>query len=180
VSFPLDDVLDGFEADPASVSYADALAACRHRFGEPVLGGQGYAVFRTPWESDPRLSVLSVRGKVKPFQLAVIVRALRRDDTPSPLPPAPERSAGSEDSEWIYSHYVGWDGVNKVHISGVEEFPSLTWCGPFHGRALYGIQDLTERVVKQMQQAGEPVPPPAMEIPASRAARALRALFGRD
>ena len=78
VTSPIDDVLEGIERDPTDVTYDDALAVCRHLFGEPAISTASQAVFRTPWPRDPRLSVQNVKGRVKPHQVSVILRAARR------------------------------------------------------------------------------------------------------
>jgi len=91
---------------------------------------------------------------------------------------APRKPPDPEDCDYTYR--VEWDKANRAHIATVDEFPSLSWSGPFHNRALYGLQDVVAEVIAQMEAAGEPVPPPTLEVPGRRAAKALRALFGRD
>jgi hypothetical protein len=64
---------------PDNVSYSDMLKLCTHYFGEPRSGsGSHNAIFKMPWQGDPRINLQNKNGKVKPYQVKQAIAAIDR------------------------------------------------------------------------------------------------------
>lgn len=64
---------------PANMSYHDMLKLCIHYFGEPRSGqGSHNAIFKMPWEGDPRINLQDKHGKAKPYQVKQAIAAIDR------------------------------------------------------------------------------------------------------
>lgn len=65
-------------AGPSGVRYADLLKVCEHYFGDARQSGSSHAVFRTPWQGDPRVNIQNDHGKAKAYQVRQVLAALAR------------------------------------------------------------------------------------------------------
>lgn len=63
-------------ANPANVAYGDLCKVCEHYFGEPRRNGTSHAVFKTPWEGDPRVNIQGKKGQAKPYQVRQVIKAI--------------------------------------------------------------------------------------------------------
>lgn len=64
---------------PAGMSYSDLLKLCTHYFGQPRSGsGSHNAIFKMPWEGDPRINLQDKRGNAKPYQVKQALAAIDR------------------------------------------------------------------------------------------------------
>lgn len=61
-----------------NVAYADLLKVCEHHFGAPRQQGTSHAVFKTPWQGDPRVNLQNDHGKAKPYQVRQVISAIDR------------------------------------------------------------------------------------------------------
>ena len=59
-----------------------------------------------------------------------------------------------------YSYRVTWSEADREHVGLCAEFPSVSWMDMSPETALAGILKLVGSVVKDMKEAGEPVPEP--------------------
>lgn len=61
------------------------------------------------------------------------------------------------------SHYtfrVTWSAEDEEFVATCLEFPSLSWLAATQIESLTGLEDLIAETVADMQEQGEPVPPP--------------------
>lgn len=63
---------------PTNVRYVDLLKVCTHFFGEPRQQRGSHAVFKTPWQGDPRVNVQNDRGMAKRYQVSQVLKAIER------------------------------------------------------------------------------------------------------
>ncbi|KAA9155559.1 toxin HicA [Amycolatopsis acidicola] len=69
--------LEGMRDSPQNVRYADLRKVCVHFFGEPRQEGTSHAVFRMPWQGDPRVNIQEGKnGKAKEYQVRQVLRAV--------------------------------------------------------------------------------------------------------
>jgi hypothetical protein len=66
-------------SSPASLSFTDAVKLTTSYFGEPRSGsGSHVAIFKMPWQGDPRINLQNKDGKAKPYQVTQILKAIDR------------------------------------------------------------------------------------------------------
>ncbi len=64
---------------PQNVRYAELAALCEHFFGEPRQKGTSHAVYKTPWQGDPRVNIQEGKGgKAKTYQVKQVLAAVAR------------------------------------------------------------------------------------------------------
>jgi len=64
---------------PQNVRYAELATVCEHFFGKPRQQGSSHAVYRTPWQGDPRVNIQAGEaGKAKPYQIRQVLAAIDR------------------------------------------------------------------------------------------------------
>ncbi|MBK6967943.1 MAG: toxin HicA [Candidatus Microthrix sp.] len=62
---------------PQNISYTHPHSVCVHFFGEARQSGTSHAVFKTPWQGDPRLNIQKAKGgKAKPYQVRQALKAI--------------------------------------------------------------------------------------------------------
>lgn len=59
-----------------------------------------------------------------------------------------------------FTYRVTWSAEDGEHAGLCVEFPSLSWLAPSPEAALEGIRSLVWDTVREMDDAGEPVPTP--------------------
>ena len=75
----IDKTLAKMRTAPQNVRYADLAAVCGHIFGEPRQQGTSHAVYKTPWQGDPRVNIQEGEaGKAKPYQVRQVLAAIDR------------------------------------------------------------------------------------------------------
>ncbi len=66
-------------SSPGSLTFVDAVKLATSYFGEPRSGsGSHVAIFKMPWQGDPRINLQNKDGKAKPYQVTQIVKAIDR------------------------------------------------------------------------------------------------------
>ena len=74
-----DKILQKLENSPKSVPYSDLYKICVECFGAPRQNGTSHAVFRTPWEGDPRVNIQAGKGgEAKPYQVKQVLEAIKK------------------------------------------------------------------------------------------------------
>ena len=69
-------LVERMRSRPQSVSYQDLYAVCIHLFGEPRQNGSSHAVFRTPWQGNPRVNIQNDHGNAKTYQVRQVLTAI--------------------------------------------------------------------------------------------------------
>lgn len=72
----MDRIIAQMRGSATSVRYSDLRKVCVHFFGEPRQGGTSHAVFRTPWQGDPRINIQNNKGEAKPYQVRQVLKAI--------------------------------------------------------------------------------------------------------
>ena len=72
-------ILEKMRTAPQNVRYADLAKVCEHYFGEPRRQGTSHAVYKTPWQGDPRVNIQCGKdGKAKAYQVRQVLLAIER------------------------------------------------------------------------------------------------------
>jgi hypothetical protein len=75
----MDKILSKMRTAPQNVRYADLVKVCEHCFGEARQQGTSHAVYRTPWQGDPRVNIqCGENGKAKEYQVRQVLSAIDR------------------------------------------------------------------------------------------------------
>jgi hypothetical protein len=59
-----------------NIAYNDLHRVCRHYFGQPRQQSGSHAVFKTPWQGDPRVNIQNANGQAKPYQVKQVLAAI--------------------------------------------------------------------------------------------------------
>lgn len=70
--------LEMMRRNPANIRYADLKSVCFHFFGNPRQESSSHAVYKMPWQGDPRVNIQNDKGKGKPYQVKQVLRAIDR------------------------------------------------------------------------------------------------------
>ena len=72
-------VLEKMRSAPQNVRYTELAKVCEHYFGEPRRQGTSHAVYKTPWQGDPRVNIQCGKdGKAKAYQVKQVLLAIER------------------------------------------------------------------------------------------------------
>ncbi|EFL86870.2 hypothetical protein HMPREF0326_00644 [Desulfovibrio sp. 3_1_syn3] len=75
----LEKTLEKLRETPQNVRYAELAALCEHFFGPPRQRGTSHAVYKTPWQGDPRVNIQEGKGgKAKAYQVKQVLAAIAR------------------------------------------------------------------------------------------------------
>jgi hypothetical protein len=69
-------ILEGVRRETRNIRFADLYRICVEHFGEPRQKGTSHAIFKTPWQGDPRVNIQNDRGKAKPYQVRQVLLAI--------------------------------------------------------------------------------------------------------
>lgn len=53
----IEKILEQMRNEPAGIRFTDLLKVCRTYFGKPRQLGGSHAIFKTPWQGDPRVNI---------------------------------------------------------------------------------------------------------------------------
>jgi hypothetical protein len=56
----------------------DLHKVCEHYFGKPRQTGSSHAVFKTPWQGDPRVNIQNDKGKA--HQVSQVLKAIDKKE----------------------------------------------------------------------------------------------------
>lgn len=62
----------------ANVAFNDLYKVCVHHFGDARQKGSSHAVFRTPWQGNPRVNIQNDHGKAKAYQVKQVLEAITK------------------------------------------------------------------------------------------------------
>lgn len=63
-----------------NVAYNDLYRVCAHYFGAPRQTGTSHAVFKMPWQGDPRVNIQNDKGKAKAYQVRQVLKAVAKKE----------------------------------------------------------------------------------------------------
>ncbi|WP_309491435.1 toxin HicA [Trinickia mobilis] len=58
--------------------FNDLYKVCEAHFGKARQSGSSHAIFKTPWQGDPRVNIQNDRGKAKAYQVRQVLEAIDR------------------------------------------------------------------------------------------------------
>jgi hypothetical protein len=73
----VDTILQQMMENPVGVRFADLCKVCDCYFGEPRLKS-GHHIYKTPWQSDPRINIQNDKGKAKAYQVRQVLKAIAK------------------------------------------------------------------------------------------------------
>lgn len=72
-----DKIISKMRESPQNVRYTELAALCEHFFGEARQKGTSHAVYKTPWQGDPRVNIQAGKGgKAKSYQVKQVLAAI--------------------------------------------------------------------------------------------------------
>ncbi len=75
----MDKILAQMAESPYNIRYDDLRKVCVKHFGDSRQQGTSHAVFKTPWQGDPRVNIQRGKnGMAKPYQVQQVLSAVVR------------------------------------------------------------------------------------------------------
>lgn len=75
----MDKILAKMAESPNNIRYDDLRKVCVEYFGTPRQEASSHAVFRTPWQGDPRVNIQKGKsGMAKPYQVRQVLGAVEK------------------------------------------------------------------------------------------------------
>lgn len=69
-------ILEQMRREPANVRFSDLYKLCETHFGTARQSGSSHAIFKTPWQGDPRVNIQDERGRAKAYQVRQVLQAI--------------------------------------------------------------------------------------------------------
>jgi len=60
------------------VRFSDLCKVCDHFFGNPRQKKSSHRIYKTPWQSDPRINIQNHKGKAKAYQVKQVLLAIEK------------------------------------------------------------------------------------------------------
>ncbi|NNK85808.1 MAG: toxin HicA [Desulfobacterales bacterium] len=73
-----DNIVIGMKRNPKNVQFVDRCKVCENYFGKPRNRGSSHKIYKTPWQSDPRINIQNHKGKAKAYQVKQVLLALEK------------------------------------------------------------------------------------------------------
>ena len=74
----MDGIVDQMQRSPQGIRFVDLCRVCDHFFGQSHQSGSSHRIYKTPWESDPRVNIQNVKGLAKAYQVRQVLKAIER------------------------------------------------------------------------------------------------------
>lgn len=74
----VEDILKQVKQNPANARFRDLCKVCEHYFGKARQSGSSHRIYKTPWQSDPRVNIQNNKGKAKAYQVKQVLKAIER------------------------------------------------------------------------------------------------------
>jgi hypothetical protein len=71
-------ILKQMRKAPTNVRFAELQKVREAYFGKPRQSGSSHAVYKTPWQGDPRVNIQNDKGKAKAYQVRQVLLAIER------------------------------------------------------------------------------------------------------
>ena len=69
-------IFEQMRREAANVRFNDLMKVCEAYFGKARQEGGSHAIFKTPWQGDPRVNIQNDKGKAKPYQVRQVLAAI--------------------------------------------------------------------------------------------------------
>jgi hypothetical protein len=73
-------IVAAMRANPRNIRFDDLVKVCGHYFGPSRTSGGSHAVFKTPWQGDPRVNIQNDHGHAKAYQVRQVVAAIDKQE----------------------------------------------------------------------------------------------------
>jgi hypothetical protein len=70
--------LKQFKNNPMDVKFVELCKVCEFYFGKPRQSGSSHKIYKTPWQSNPRVNIQNYKGKAKAYQVKQVLKAIER------------------------------------------------------------------------------------------------------
>jgi len=70
--------LKQFRNNPKDVKFVELCSVCEFYFGKPRQSGTSHKIYKTPWQSDPRVNIQNHKDKAKAYQVNQVLNAIGR------------------------------------------------------------------------------------------------------
>ena len=74
----MDGIVDQMQRSPQGIRFVDLCRVCDHFFGQSRQSGSSHRIYKTPWESDPRVNIQNAKGMAKAYQVRQVLKAIER------------------------------------------------------------------------------------------------------
>ena len=74
----IEKILEQMKREPSNIRFGDLQKICESYFGKPRHHGGSHAIFKTPWQGDPRVNIQNEKGKAKTYQVKQVLLAIER------------------------------------------------------------------------------------------------------
>ena len=72
------DILKQLKQNPTNIRFSDLCKVCEYYFGKARQSGSSHRIYKTPWQSDPRVNIQNNKGKAKAYQVKQVLKAIER------------------------------------------------------------------------------------------------------
>lgn len=77
----VEDIVAKMRRAPANVRYSELFKVCESYFGAARQTRGSHAIFKTPWQGDPRVNIQDYKGQAKRFQVLQVLEAIDKMET---------------------------------------------------------------------------------------------------
>ncbi len=74
----VDDIIAEMRRNPKGIRYQDLCKVCDSLFGEARQKSSSHRIYKTPWQSDPRVNIQIDKGMAKAYQVRQVLKAIER------------------------------------------------------------------------------------------------------
>jgi len=60
------------------IKFKDLGKVCNYYFGTPRQNGTSHAIYKTPWQGDPRINIQKSGKEAKPYQVKQVLLAINK------------------------------------------------------------------------------------------------------
>ena len=72
------EIIKQMKQNPKDVRFADLCKICDLYFGQSRQKSSSHRIYKTPWQSDPRVNIQNQKGKAKAYQVKQVLKAIDR------------------------------------------------------------------------------------------------------
>jgi hypothetical protein len=75
-------LVEAMRRNQQNIAFSDLKKVCKHYFGEPRPGsGSHLAIYKMPWQGDPRVNIQDDNGKAKAYQVRQVLQAIDKKES---------------------------------------------------------------------------------------------------
>jgi len=74
----VEDIIAEMQRNPKGIRFKDLCKVCDSLFGEARQKSSSHRIYKTPWQSDPRVNIQNDKGMAKAYQVRQVLKAIER------------------------------------------------------------------------------------------------------